>query len=102
MTASTLHRTLAACFALLATASSYAADPVLPAPASAPRAVLLRAVHLFDSVSGHMIDNAEFLVVGNKIARIGSAGRIDAPAGAERIDLGDATLLPGFIDAHVH
>jgi imidazolonepropionase-like amidohydrolase len=98
MTVSAVRRTLIASLTLLASACAFAAEP--PAPAAAPHAVLLRAAHMFDSVSGHMVDNAQVLVVGNRIARIGTG--IAAPAGAEVIDLGDATLLPGFIDAHVH
>jgi imidazolonepropionase-like amidohydrolase len=96
----TLAASLAASLALFAAGASVAADT--PAPAATPHAVLLRAAHLFDSVSGHIVDNAEVLVVGNRIARIGAGKHLDAPAGAEVIDLGDATLLPGFIDAHVH
>ncbi|HEX8786439.1 MAG TPA: amidohydrolase family protein [Telluria sp.] len=104
MTASAVRRTLiaslVASLGLLAGAASFAADTAPPAPAAAPHTVLLRAAHLFDSVSGRMVDNGQVLVVGNKIARVGS--NIQTPAGAEVIDLGDATLLPGFIDAHVH
>jgi imidazolonepropionase-like amidohydrolase len=40
------------------------------------------------------------LVEGEKIVAVGSA--VDHPAGAETIDLGDTTLMPGLIDAHVH
>jgi imidazolonepropionase-like amidohydrolase len=101
MTASAVRSIVAASFATLATCASFAADA--PAPVSAaPHAVLLRAAHLFDSVSGHMVDNGEVLVIGNKIVRIAAGRHVEAPAGAEVIDLGDATLLPGFIDTHVH
>jgi imidazolonepropionase-like amidohydrolase len=104
MSVSALGRTLAACLATLAAGHSFAADAAAStsAPTAAPHAVLLRAAHLFDGVSGHMVDNAEVLVIGNKIARVGAGRHLDAPAGAEVIDLGDATLLPGFIDTHVH
>jgi len=101
MTACAVRRTLLASLSLAAAATSLAAAAESPTPApAAPHAVLLRAAHLFDSISGRLIDNAQVLVVGNKIARVGT--NLSAPAGAETIDLGDATILPGFIDAHVH
>ena len=70
-----------------------------PAPAVA-RPIVLKAAHLFDSVSGKLTDHGVVVVAGGKIAAMGSDAVI--PANAEVIDLGDATLLPGFIDAHVH
>ena len=47
-----------------------------------------------------MITPGEVLVEGERIAEVGSA--VKHPAGAEVIDLGDRTLLPGLIDVHVH
>src|SRR5271165_3445924 len=47
-----------------------------------------------------MVKPGEVLVDGEKIVEVGSA--VKHPAGAEVIDLGDSTLLPGLIDAHVH
>jgi imidazolonepropionase-like amidohydrolase len=84
--------------ALLAARSSAAADTA-PAPAPAPHTTVLRAAHMFDSVSGKLTGPAQVTVVDNKIMRIGAG---EVPKDAEVIDLGDATLLPGFIDAHVH
>jgi len=65
-----------------------------------PQIIVLKAAHLFDSVSGKLVDNGVIVVEGNTIKSIGNSR--DLPAGAKIIDLGDATLLPGFIDAHVH
>lgn len=79
-------------------APGHAADAPSISKAS-PHTTVLRAAHIFDSVSGKMVDGAQILVVDNKITRIGPG---ETPANAEVIDLGDATLLPGFIDAHVH
>jgi imidazolonepropionase-like amidohydrolase len=70
------------------------------APAAAPRTIVLKAAHLFDSVSGTLTEHGVVVVSGSKIQAVGSDAAI--PPGAEVIDLGDATLLPGFIDAHVH
>ena len=61
---------------------------------------MLRAARMLDIESGKMITPAEVLVQGERIAEVGSAVR--PPMGAEVIDLGDCTLLPGLIDAHVH
>jgi imidazolonepropionase-like amidohydrolase len=62
--------------------------------------VVLKADRLFDSVSGKIIEHGIVLVSDQKIQAVGTDVRI--PANAKVIDLGDATLLPGFIDAHVH
>lgn len=56
---------------------------------------VLKAARLFDSTSGQMIAPGVIAVVDGKIQQ-------NAPPGATVIDLGDATLLPGFIDAHTH
>jgi imidazolonepropionase-like amidohydrolase len=60
--------------------------------------VVLKAAYLFDSKSGQLSQGGTVVVDGEKIVSIGGA----APANAKMIDLGDATLLPGFIDAHTH
>jgi imidazolonepropionase-like amidohydrolase len=73
------------------------ADPGSPAPAGP---IVLKAARLFDSVSGKLVEHGVVVVSGQKIEAVGSDAKI--PANAEVIDLGDATLLPGFIDAHVH
>ena len=60
---------------------------------------LLRAARMLDVRSGRMIENASILVEG---ARITAINPTNPPANARVINLGDATLLPGFIDAHTH
>jgi imidazolonepropionase-like amidohydrolase len=69
---------------------------------AAPGTFVLRAAHLIDGTGAAEINNAAIVVVGDSITWVGSAANVKAPAGARTIDLGDATLLPGFIDAHVH
>jgi len=62
--------------------------------------VVLHAARLLDIEAGKIITPGEVLVEGERISEVGSA--VKRPAGAEVIDLGDRTLLPGLIDAHVH
>ena len=69
-------------------------------PAAPSRLTALRAARLFDGSSERLIENAIVLVEGDSIRAVGSGLAI--PAGAEVIDLGDSTLLPGLIDAHTH
>jgi imidazolonepropionase-like amidohydrolase len=66
----------------------------------ADRAIVLRAARLLDVETGKAIAPGEVLVRGERIAEVGV--KVARPAGAEVIDLGDRTLLPGLIDAHVH
>ncbi|MGC1594963.1 MAG: amidohydrolase family protein [Candidatus Acidiferrales bacterium] len=68
--------------------------------AGAASAVVLHAARLLDVGSGHITAPGEVLVEGNVIKEVGA--KVARPAGAQVIDLGDATLLPGLIDAHVH
>jgi imidazolonepropionase-like amidohydrolase len=65
-----------------------------------PHAIVLHAARLLDVKSGHVVKPGEVLVVGERIVEAGSS--VTHPADAEMIDLGDRTLLPGLIDAHVH
>ena len=62
--------------------------------------IVLHAAHLLDVKTGKMLEPAEILVEGDRIAEVGKS--VKHPAGAEVIDLGNRTLLPGLIDAHVH
>jgi imidazolonepropionase-like amidohydrolase len=68
--------------------------------APAPKHIALTAAHLFDGKSDTLLDHATVLIEGNRIVAVGKD--LQVPADAQRIDLGDATLLPGLIDAHVH
>src|SRR5271170_4335275 len=83
------------CLALLATASGTGQTP-----SGAPHATILHAARMLDVESGKVLTPGEILVEGDKIVEAGPS--VKHPAGAETIDLGDTTLLPGLIDAHVH
>jgi imidazolonepropionase-like amidohydrolase len=68
--------------------------------AQTPRPIVLHAARLIDVETGRVITPGEVLVRGDRIAEAGAS--VTHPAGAETIDLGSRTLLPGLIDAHVH
>ena len=68
--------------------------------ASPSQVIVLHAAGLLDVKNGRMLKPGEVLVEGDRIVEVGSA--VKHPAAAEVIDLGDRTLLPGLIDAHVH
>jgi imidazolonepropionase-like amidohydrolase len=86
--------------ALALAALTSAMGSSLAAPDTNQPAVVLKARHLFDSVSGKLTEPGMVVVQGDKIQAVGADVKV--PTGARVIDLGDATLLPGFIDAHVH
>ena len=85
-------------------ASLFAAGALLApfshAHESAPAPVVLHAARMLDVDSGRLIAPGEILVRGERIVAVGS--KVEHPADARMIDLGDTTLLPGLIDAHVH
>jgi len=62
--------------------------------------MVLRAARLFDGKADKLESPGVVVVVGGRIQATGAAAAI--PTGADIVDLGDATLLPGFIDAHTH
>jgi imidazolonepropionase-like amidohydrolase len=64
--------------------------------------IAIRAGHLFDSKSGKMLGNQIVLVKEEKITEVGSADTVQIPPGAQVIDLGKSTVLPGLIDGHTH
>jgi len=72
----------------------------LAMPAMA-RTVVVRAAHMIDVIGQQRVDDAQVVITDGRISAVGHKG--DAvPAGAEVIDLGARTLVPGLIDMHVH
>lgn len=69
-------------------------------PEPAPHSLVLHAARLLDIESGRLVTPGEVLVEGDRIREAGST--VTHPPGAEIIDLGSRTLLPGLIDVHVH
>jgi len=68
--------------------------------ADSTRRVAIRAARLLDGKTDQVLKNATVLVEGDRITAVSAEAAV--PAGARLIDLGDATLLPGLIDAHTH
>lgn len=75
---------------------------IRPSPPQGKGVVAIRAARLIDGTGAAPINNAILIVTDDKITSLGSSADVRVPAGARIIDLGDATLLPGFIDAHTH
>ncbi|HEX5386983.1 MAG TPA: amidohydrolase family protein [Gemmatimonadales bacterium] len=84
---------------VLAIAFALSGVPPAAAPATAQDVTVIRAARLLDVTSGELVTPGVVVVEKDRIRSMGPDG---VPAGARSIDLGDATLLPGFIDAHVH
>lgn len=81
---------IATVMAVLCSASVFAKDTLINADA------------LVDVKSGKLINNVAVLITDNKIAQVGKQGKVMVPSGTEVLDLKGKTLLPGFMDMHVH
>ncbi|MGE3465351.1 MAG: amidohydrolase family protein [Pyrinomonadaceae bacterium] len=64
--------------------------------------VLIRAARIIDGRGGEPLTNGAIVVTDDRIVTIGPLAAITVPAGTRTIDLGDATLMPGFFDLHTH
>lgn len=71
-----------------------------PVLAAEPSVLVLKARRLIDGRGGPPLSPAMVRVEGERIREVGS--RVEIPAGAREVDLGEATLLPGLIDLHTH
>ncbi|SPE43990.1 Pro-Hyp dipeptidase [Candidatus Sulfotelmatobacter sp. SbA7] len=72
------------------------------APAAAPKTVVIRAGHLLDVKTGKTLANQTIIIRGDKITEVTGAVDQIMPKDATMVDLSNATVLPGLIDAHTH
>jgi imidazolonepropionase-like amidohydrolase len=89
----------AAALLLVLTASLVFAAPAAP-PLPAP--LLLTGARVLDPTGEHLLDGRDVLLENGRIAAIGAAGTLQAPAGTRKIDLSGLTLIPGLIELHSH
>lgn len=64
--------------------------------------VVLKAARVIDGIGAAPIRNGVVVILDDKIMSVGPSSSVNVPTGAKVIDLGDATLMPGFIDGHTH
>ena len=82
-------------FVFIALTAAVAAQPQ-------PRALLLDNVRIVDGTGAAPIENGRIVLQGERIAAVGPAAKVAAPANAERVDLAGKTVIPGLIDLHFH
>ena len=86
------------CLCSIFLAISLSAIATAQAPAAAP--IVLHAARLLQVDTGTLLQPGEVLVEGDRIRAVGRS--VDRPRDARVVDLGDVTMLPGLIDAHIH
>ena len=92
--------TLVLCLVLLVT--QFAAQLGAPGEKKGKGTVVLKAAQIIDGTGAPPIKDGAIMIVDDKISMVGPLAAMSFPAGTPVIDLGDATLMPGFIDAHTH
>ncbi len=83
-------------------ASAVAQNVGAPGERKGSGTVVLKAARVIDGTGGAPIANGVVVVLDDKIMAVGPASTVRVPSGAKVIDLGNATLMPGFIDGHTH
>jgi imidazolonepropionase-like amidohydrolase len=94
--------TLIACLSISVMPQNPAPIGIRPESPEGRGVVALKAARLIDGTGAAPINNAVVIVTNNRITAVGDANSVRIPAGTKVIDLGNVTLLPGFIDAHTH
>jgi imidazolonepropionase-like amidohydrolase len=88
--------------AFIAVILSAAVAMAQEAPAKGGKTTVIRAGRLIDTRGSRVLNDQHVVITGERITRVGPATEVEVPAGADRIDLSGATVLPGLIDAHTH
>ena len=92
--------TLLLCLVFLVT--QFAAQLGAPGEKKGKGTVVLKAAQIIDGTGAPAIKDGAIMITDDKISMIGPFAAMSFPAGTPVIDLADATLMPGFIDAHTH
>jgi imidazolonepropionase-like amidohydrolase len=80
----------------------FGADRPASGPGTSNKIVAIKAGRLVDTQTGRESTHQVILIRSDRIEEVGPEGKVKIPAGAEVIDLGNSTVLPGLIDAHAH
>src|SRR6187549_2284874 len=67
-----------------------------------PRTLVLDNVKIVDGTGAAPVERGRIVIQGERITRIGAVDKVQAPSGAETIDLAGRTVIPGLIDSHFH
>ena len=86
--------------AVIAPLTAWAQAPTNPVKGTGT--VVIKAARVIDGTGAAAIQNGVVVVTDDKIVAVGREGSVTVPSGARTVDLGNATLMPGFIDAHTH
>src|SRR5438132_8414033 len=87
-------------FVALLSFGTFSAAQAKTEPQPPKKVVVLKAAQIFDSKTGKYMTAQAVIIEGDRITQVAPAASLQVPAGAEAIDLGSATLLPGLIDCH--
>lgn len=87
---------------LIAMPMSAVAQPGAPGETRGKSVIAIKAALVIDGTGAAPITNGVVIVTGDKITAVGPAASVRIPEGAVVKDLGNATVMPGFIDAHTH